>query len=79
MKKLLASGNVTASVTGGDEKAYASASAEFIIPLAMMRKMLGEGTLCTSASVEVSNLKGRKQLLLYKNLFDGWKHLTAEG
>ncbi len=75
--RMIVATDISSSVSGSDNKAYASASAHINIPLAMMKTMLGEEAENLSEEIDISNLAGRKTLLLYKAIIEGASELTG--
>lgn len=70
-RRLITAGNL--NVTGKEDSGTIKmqASGEARIPLPSVEKLIGEGSGKLSASINVSNLNGRKALIKYKTMIDG--------
>lgn len=75
--RMIVATDITSSVSGSDNKAYATASAHINIPIAMMKTVLGEETENLNEKIDISNLAGRKTLLLYKAIIEGASELSG--
>ena len=75
--RLIGETAVSVSISGGEENGTAYTSASFQIPLAMIRELMGNTGEKLSFQTEVSNLNGRKKLLLYKSICDGVSELLT--
>ena len=76
-KRLIGETDVSVSISGGEQERSASASASFQIPLAMVRDLTGNRMESLSFRTGLSNLNGRKKLLLYKSICDGVSDLLS--
>ncbi len=74
--RMIAATDISSSLSGSDNKAYASASAHINLPTAMMRAILGEETENLNQEIDISNLSGRKTLLLYKAIIEGASEIS---
>jgi len=79
MQRLIGETQVSAAVSGGEDKRSAEVSAAFRIPLAMIDDLTQERTGSLSFRSDVSHLDGRKKLLLYKAICDGAENLLGAG
>ena len=75
--RLIAAKDISSSLQGSDAEGKAVSSANITLPLAMLRTLLGEESQHLYEEVEISNLNGRKKLLLYKSICDGAEHLIG--
>lgn len=76
-ERMIAATDISSSVSGSDNKAYASASAHINLPTAMLKAMLGEETENLNKEIDISNLSGRKTLLLYKAIIEGASEISG--
>ena len=76
-KRLIGETNVSVSISGGEQERSAYASASFQIPLAMINDLTGNRMETLSFQTDLSNLNGRKKLLLYKSICDGAEELLT--
>lgn len=75
--RMIAATDISSSVSGSDNKAYATASAHINLPTAMLKTMLGEETENLNKEIDISNLSGRKTLLLYKAIIEGASEISG--
>lgn len=75
--RMIAATDISSSVSGSDNKAYATASAHINLPTAMLKNMLGEETENLNKEIDISNLSGRKTLLLYKAIIEGASEISG--
>ena len=75
--RMIAATDISSSVSGSDNKAYATASAHINLPTAMLKTMLGEETGNLNEKIDISNLSGRKTLLLYKAIIEGASEISG--
>lgn len=75
--RMIAATDISFSVSGSDNKAYATASAHINLPTAMLKTMLGEETENLNKEIDISNLSGRKTLLLYKAIIEGASEISG--
>lgn len=76
-ERMIAATDISSSVSGSDNKAYASASAHINLPTAMLKTVLGEETENLNKEIDISNLSGRKTLLLYKAIIEGASEISG--
>ena len=77
-QRLLAASDVFVSVSGDDRNAAAEMSANFQLPLGMIRQLFSEEIQQMQKKISLSNLNGRKTLLLYKAICEGTVNLLQE-
>lgn len=75
--RMIAATDISSSVSGSDNKAYATVSAHINLPTAMLKTMLGEETENLNKEIDISNLSGRKTLLLYKAIIEGASEISG--
>lgn len=75
--RMIAATDISSSVSGSDNKAYATASAHINLPTAMLKNMLGEETENLNKEIDISNLSGRKTLLFYKAIIEGASEISG--
>ena len=75
--KLLTAKDACVSITAGKNKASSVISAVFTAPLDLIKTMMGNMSEISS-SIDVSNLNGREQLIIYKAVMDGIEDIFAE-
>ncbi|MBR3402787.1 MAG: pilus assembly protein [Parasporobacterium sp.] len=78
-QRLIGETQVSASISGGEDKRSAEVSAVFRIPIAMIDDLTQERLGSLSFRSDVSHLDGRKKLLLYKAICDGAENLLGAG
>ena len=78
VSRLLAASDIKVSAGGSDMNAYIESSASFGIPMLMIQTLFGYENMNFSSRLDVSNLNGRKKLLLYKSILDGADSLTEK-
>ena len=76
--RLLAVSDIKVSAGGNTGNAYVSSAASFDIPLYMVKELIGGEAGLLSCNMDISNLDGRKVLILYKMILDGVSILTEK-
>lgn len=77
-KRLIITKNISVDVKGDEDNCSIVSEGEYAVPLKVVRDVLGEDLSVEHASINVSNLNGRKTLLKYKAIKDGISSLTKE-
>lgn len=73
-KRMIISKNVSVESEGEEDQILVKGSNEIVIPIQIVRELAGISK--SSTEIKISNLNGRKTLLKYKAISDGFKNLT---
>ena len=78
-QRLIGETQVSASISGGEDRRSAEVSAAFQVPLAMIDDLTRGRLANLTFHSAVSHLDGRNKLLLYKAICDGASNLLGTG
>lgn len=70
-KRMIITKNISVDAQGNEDDFSICISGDYIVPLRVVRKVLGENLNQEKSKINISNLNGRKTLLKYKAIKDG--------
>ena len=70
-KRMIITKNISVDAQGKEDDFSICISGDYIVPLRVVRKVLGENLNQEKSKINISNLNGRKTLLKYKAIKDG--------
>ncbi|MCQ2512447.1 MAG: hypothetical protein MJ092_03570 [Lachnospiraceae bacterium] len=74
-KRMIIAKNIAAEVTGDEEQLSVKGSSDYFMPIPMVQELTDISN--ASTSIHISNLKGRKTLLKYKAICDGFQDVIG--
>lgn len=74
-KRMIITKNISVDAQGNEDDFSICIQGDYIVPLRAVRKVLGEDMNQENSKINISNLNGRKTLLKYKAIKDGFSKL----